>query len=84
MSERQATLPELAAQNIVHRPLVWTSFGRPHKAAQEALANIAKRVARKRGCHCTTVMKKMQAAISVCIARRAARMSLACWPQAAL
>ena len=28
--------------------------------------------------------EKMQAAISVCIARRAARMSLACWPQDAL
>ena len=81
MMERQAELPELAAQNIVYRPLVWTCFGRPHKAAQEVLTSIAKRVARKRGCHPKTVLKKMEAAISVCIARRAARMSLACWPR---
>ena len=44
--------------------------------------DISRRVARKRGCHLNTVLKKLESAISVCIARRAARMSLACWPKA--
>ena len=71
---------QMLERNIVYKPLVWTFFGRAHEGAQEALSFICKRVARKRGCHSDSVRKKLDAAISVCIARRAARMSLACFP----
>ena len=46
------------------------------------MAFMAKRVARRRGrVSKIAVLKQMRAAVSVCLARRAARMSLACWPR---
>ena len=71
---------ELEAQNTEYRPLVWTCFGRPHHAVSNVLDCIAKRVARRKGCNAASVLRKLQCGISVCLARRAARMSLACWP----
>ena len=74
---------ELEVQNIVYKPMVWTHFGRPHEAAVDCIRSIAKLVARKRGGVKTSVIvRKINAAISVCLARRAALMSLACWPRA--
>ena len=80
LRERASDMADLADRNIVYKPLIWTSFGRPHDGAKEALTSICKRIARRRGRHADSVRKKMDAAISVCIARRAARMSLACFP----
>ena len=80
--ERESQRSELEAQNIVYRPVVWTCFGRPHAAAEAVVLAIAKRIARKRGrTSVKAVVRQMQLAFSVCIARRAARMSLACWPR---
>lgn len=80
--ERADVRDELEQQNIVYCPLVWTHFGRPHPAATDAVRQIARRVARKRGGVALAVVeRKMHAAISVALALRAARMSLACWPQ---
>ena len=80
--EREDARAELEAQNIVYRPMIWTGFGRPHVAAEAVLKAIARRVARRRGrTTVKAVLRQMRLAISVCLARRAARMSLACWPR---
>ena len=79
--ERENQRQELDAQNIEYRPMVWTCFGWPHQATTELIFSIARKVGRKRGgVNASVIARKMHAAISVCIARRAARMSLACWP----
>ena len=82
VQEREGQRAELESQNIVYRPMVWTHFGRTHQAAGDAINSIAKLVARKRGGVKTSVIERtIHAAMSVFIARRAARMSLACWPR---
>ena len=84
VAERESIAPELAAQNIVYQPIVWTTFGRPHEGATAAMASIAKKLARRRGrASRRALLRQMRAAVSVCLARRAARMSLACWPRLA-
>ncbi len=83
VAERESQRAELEAQNIIYRPMVWTSFGRPYSATTPVLTSLAKRVARKRGRTSTrAILRQIHQAIGVCIARRAARMSLACWPRA--
>ena len=42
VQEREGERPELEAQNIEYRPLVWTCFGRPHQAATDALKLLEK------------------------------------------
>ena len=79
--EREPIRAELEQQNIRYRPIVWTAYGRPHAEAMAAMMGIAKRAARRRGCKALTVLAQMQFAVGVCLARRAARMSLACQPR---
>ena len=82
--EREAIAGDLAKLNIVYRPVVFTTFGRPHAAASETLRYMARRVARRRGgASRKAILSQMEGAISVALARGAARMSLACWPAAA-
>jgi len=82
VAEHDSQRAELEAQNIVYRPIIWTHFGRPHEAALDAIRHISKLVARRRGgVNANVIERKISAAVSVCIARRAALMSLACWPQ---
>lgn len=82
VAEREPIRAELEASNIEYRPIVWTCFGRPHAAAAAAVRAIARRVARKRGGAPPVVIeRKITGAIAVCLARRAGRMSLACWPR---
>jgi hypothetical protein len=79
--ERMPIQATLAAQNIRYVPIVWTSYGRPHEAAKAALQRIARQVARRRGDGCAqAVQRQMRRAIGTELARRVARMSLACWP----
>ena len=79
--ERLPIQATLAAQNIRYVPIVWTSYGRPHEAAKAALQRIARQVARRRGDGCAqAVQRQMRRAIGTELARRVARMSLACWP----
>ena len=80
--EREPIRGELERQNIVYKPIVWTTYGRPHWQASIAMRGIAKRISRRRGCKVGTVLAQIQSAIGVCLARRAARMSLACRPRA--
>ena len=82
LREREPIRSELEDLNIEYRPMVWTHFGRPHEAAVDAIKHIARLVARRRGyVKPEVIARKIHAAISVCIARRAAMMSLACWPK---
>ena len=83
VSEREPIRPILEQQNIWYQPIVWTAYGRPHAQASKAVAGIARKVARRRGSKAEAVLAQMQIAIGVCIARRAARMSLACYPRTA-
>ena len=81
--EREPIRCELERQNIVYKPIVWTSYGRPHAQATAAMRGIAKRIGRRRGCSADVVLAPMQQAVGVCLARRSARMSLACRPRIA-
>ena len=47
--ERVPEKPELERQNIVYRPMVWTTFGRPRTATNGVILSIARRIARRRG-----------------------------------
>ncbi len=82
IGEREDIAAELESQNSVYKLIVWTTFGRPHEGADAAMACIGKRLSRRRGwTSCRALLRQMRAAISLCFARRAARMSLACSPR---
>ena len=72
---------ELERQNIVYRPLVFSSFGRPHPEAAKFLKRLAQQVARRR-CfvHASTIQRRLEQNIATEIWRRAARMVIACSP----
>ena len=77
-------LTELEAQNIVYKPLTWSCFGRPHAAVTEVLHYLCKQTARRRGLvRADVLQRRAEAAITVEIWRRAARMTFACWPREA-
>ena len=79
VEERAAIQGILDAQNITYWPIVWSSFGRMHAAAAGVLACIAKRIARRHGlADYRAIFAKIMQAIGVELARRSARMSLAC------
>ena len=83
VDEREPFRSELEAQNIVYRPCVWTCFGRPHSAAVSSTLAIARKLARRRGCTAVkSIWRSILNTIGVCLVRRLARMSLACWPKA--
>ena len=82
--EREDIRDELAALNTVYKPMVWTTYGRPHAAAIDVLRRTAQRLSRRRGWGSQkAVLTQIHTAVSVALARRAARMSLACWPKVA-
>ena len=81
VNEREPIRLELERQNIVYKPVVWTTYGRPHALAVTAMRGIARRIGRRRGCKEEVVFRQIQYAVGVCLARRAARMSLACRPK---
>ncbi len=74
-------LDALERQNIVYHPTVWSAFGRPHAATTRVIRAMARRAARRRGfASAQLLQRRAEAAISVEIWRRAARMVFACWP----
>jgi hypothetical protein len=81
VEERQPFSVELEQAGIRYRPFVFTTYGRPHPAASEALIHISKIAARRKGWTAKAVEKRFRAAIGTVLARRAARMSLSTWPQ---
>lgn len=69
------------AQNIVYKPIVWSTFGWMHGATSDSLTCIAKRIARRHGhSDYRVIFGKMKQTIGVELARRSAGMSLACRP----
>ena len=82
VGEREGIKDELDRQGIDYIPVIWSNFGKSHTAADQVITAIAKRVARRRG-HVkpTVVARRIHKDVGTEIARRAARMSLACWPR---
>ena len=72
---------ELARQGITYKPLVWSCFGRPHPEASTFVANVAHRIARRRG-HCDhrLVGAQIRSDVTVEIWRRNARQLRGCLP----
>jgi hypothetical protein len=84
LAERRPIEAELETQGIRYLPVVWTTFGRAHPEAQAVLQYLAKRTARRRGGDtASSVLRRLLSDIGVVLARRSARMSLACWPRVA-
>ena len=82
MAEYAAELPELEEQGVYYRPLIFSAYGRPHPDATAIMTTIAKRAARRRGvADHGLILRRAQVKVGVQLARRAARMVLACLPQ---
>ena len=81
-SEREDIREEPDRQGIDYLPIIWSNFGKPHKAAANVIRSIARRVARRRG-HTKPehIAKSISKDIAVELWRRGARMSLASWPK---
>ena len=72
----------LERQNILYQPMVWSAYGRPNTATIAVLQAMARQAARRRGLASAKVLqRRTEAAISVEIWRRAARMVFSCWPR---
>ena len=73
---------EMEAQGVFYRPVTFSAYGRPHPDATAMLATIAKRAARRRGFgdH-RQILRRATVKVGMQIARRAARMVLACLPR---
>jgi hypothetical protein len=84
LAEREQIQEELQQQGISYIPVVWTAFGRAHEEAAAVVRCLARRWARRRGhASANALVRRIVASIGVCLARRAARMSLACMPRPA-
>ena len=74
---------ELEQENIKYEPMVWSAYGRPHPNAKLILQKLAKKAARRRGMiNFKPLYRRTAAKITVEIWRRAARMVMACLPNA--
>jgi len=74
--------PELEEQGIFYRPLTFSAYGRPHPEATAIMTTIAQRAARRRGvANHELILRRAQVKVGVQLARRAARMVLACLPR---
>ena len=72
-------VPELEAQHIQSRPVIWSSWGREHADTTAVLTELAKRAARRRGlADHRPILARARRGIGIAIVRRAARMVHAC------
>ena len=72
---------ELRRAGIVHKPVVWSAYGRPHLDAIRVMIAIARNTARRRGVsNFRGLARGLAARITVELWRRAASMVLRCWP----
>jgi len=77
-------LPELTAGGVQYKPLIWTSWGRPHADCTAVLKALAARAARRRGLTSgKEIFRNASARIGLALQRRAAKMAIACLPSAA-
>ena len=82
VAEYEADRPELEEQGIYYRPLTFSAYGRPHPEVSAIMTTIAQRAARRRGiANHEEILRRAQVKVGVQIARRAARMVLACLPR---
>ena len=64
-------LPELEAQGVQYRPIIWSSWGRPHPDSTASLKALAARAARRRGLTSGRDIHKQTAAkVGLAIQRR--------------
>ena len=81
MDKYRAIIPELRDAGIGFRPMVWTSDGVPHPAAQRTLAFAADIAARKMGTSRKALVKRWSHEVTVAILRRRAAMVRECLPK---
>ena len=79
IAERESVQEELQQAGIRYRPMVFTTFGRPHPAASAIIDHIVKKAARRKGWAVRSLGRQFWCNIGVVLARRSARMSLATW-----
>lgn len=82
LSDYGEFLESMERQNIVYCPVTWSSYGRPHASTTSVIRAPSRLAARRRGwASAREVQARAEASIAVEIWRRAAKMSLACWPR---
>ena len=76
--EREPIRAELEEAGIQYVPVVWTHHGRPHAQAKAVVRGISRAVARRHGGGALAIERGIRCRIGTALARRVARMSLAC------
>ena len=76
-----AILPELEADGVEYRPVVWSCWGRPHLGASAAVRSMAQAAARRHGAvGPRDLERRARQAVGVQLWKRAAQMAKACRP----
>ena len=81
LRERTGIEDELHREGIHYKPMVASHFGSLHGDLDDWIRKLGKAVGRKRGWASKAVEKQLRARLGACLARRAARMSLATFGQ---
>ena len=77
--ERESIEADLEKQGIKYAPMIASHFGSLHPIFNDWVCRLAKACARRRGWATTAVERQLRSRLGACLARRAARMSLATW-----
>ena len=73
---------ELEAEGVTYRPLVWSTYGRPHPETTELLAALAASASRRLGVgDGRALLQRTRGAVALQLRRRAACMVHACLPR---
>ena len=71
----------LDQQNIEYKPVIWSSYGRPHAQTLSVLRTLSRRISRRRNVgSAAQVFQQLHGAISVEIWRKGALQVFSCWP----
>ena len=81
LAERAGIEDVLHREGILYNPMVASHFGSLHGDFDDWIKKLAKAVGRKRGWASRAVERQIRARLGACLARRAARMSLATFGQ---
>ena len=81
--ERREICHELQEQGIHYTPMVMDHFGAIHPTLHQWLTKLARALARRKGFAAAALERQLRARLGAALARRAARMSLACWGKGA-
>ena len=76
--EREPVRDELEEIGVQYVPIVWTHHGRPHVQTKGVIKAIARASARRHGGGAAAIERGIKCRVATALARRAARMSLAC------